>query len=348
MNTKAEQNTVDISFCLPMYNVRPYLEDCLQSILHQDLGSRGISYEIFFIDDLSSDGSFEWLSEQTGRIPGLRVERNPENKGVSYTRNRLVREAKGKYIWFIDPDDMLIRNVTGTFFTLAEAHQADVFLGNYVRVSEDATESDEYVFSGNAEEVHVENSNKEAPRDRAGKKMSAVWAGLFLRSFLLDNGLTMNEKMVAQEDTLFYYQYRMRSQRIFQCDAECYLYRQRASSVMNTRNDQRARKYYFSMVEMLRVYREHLDTGDYTDKELLEDKISHSQQNVAQCLAGIRDKAFIKEQLKELKARGDYPYKLRSAAFKVKPFYMGCLIFLLPCKPFFWLYHSIYMARHKS
>lgn len=36
MNTKAEQNTVDISFCLPMYNVRPYLEDCLQSILHQD------------------------------------------------------------------------------------------------------------------------------------------------------------------------------------------------------------------------------------------------------------------------------------------------------------------------
>lgn len=207
MNTKAEQNTVDISFCLPVYNVRPFLDDCLDSILHQDMEKHGITYEILFVDDGSSDGSFEWLADMAGRIPQMRAERNPENKGVSYTRNRMTREARGKYIWYVDPDDMLIRNAVSVFFALAEKHQADVLLGNYIRVPEDAAEGDEYVCSENADAVEVRNTKREAPRDRSGRTMSAIWAGMFRKDFLLDNDLSMNENMVAQEDTLFYYEY---------------------------------------------------------------------------------------------------------------------------------------------
>lgn len=348
MQTNSDREMIDISFCLPVYNVRPFLEDCLRSILHQNLEQHHITYEIFFVDDGSSDGSYEWLSDTAEQIPQMRVDRNEGNRGVSYTRNRMLREARGKYIWYVDPDDMLIRNVAPVFFRLAEEHGADVLQGNYIRVSEDAKESDEYVCSESIDAVDVRNTKKEAPRDKSGKTMRAIWAGLFLRSFLMDNHLTMNEKMIAQEDTLFCWEYSLKTQKVYKCDVVCYLYRQRTSSVMNSRTDERARKYYLSMVEMLRVYRSHLETGDFDDRDVLEEKIHHSKQNITMCLASIQDKAYVKQHLVALKKDGVYPYRFRAATLKIKPFYLGVLTYLLPLKPFFWLYHWAYMRKYRK
>ena len=339
--------TVDISFCLPVYNVCSFLENCLRSILNQGWEENGLTYEIFFIDDGSSDGSYEWLTKRAETVPQMRVEKNEVNSGVSYTRNRLAREAKGKYIWYVDPDDMLVRNVVGTFYRLAESYQADVLLGDYFRVSENTAESGEYGFSGGVENVQVKQTKRESPRDPSGRTMSAVWAGMFLKSFLAENSLTMNENMIAQEDTLFYYEFSLKTDKVYKCNVPCYLYRQRSASVMNTRNDMRARKYYLSMLEMLRVYQNHLDIGDFDDKELLDQKIHHSKQNVTQCLASVKDRKYIETQMRILKSESIYPYKFRKTALKMKPFYLGLLTFLLPLKPFFWLYHYIYVNTHK-
>lgn len=348
MNAKFADGGIDRSFCLPVYNVKSFIGDCLKSIRNQELERYNISYEIFCIDDGSADGSYEWLIDKSSEIPQLRVERNEANRGVSYTRNRLAREARGKYVWYIDPDDILIEDIAYKFFELAEENHADVLLGDYVRVSEEASLSDAQVYSEQKKAISIVNSNKLLPQDQNGKVMCAIWAGLFLREFIITNGLTMNEKMIAQEDTLFYYEFSLKSNKIYKCNLNCYLYRQRTSSVMHSHSDERTKKYYLSLVEMLRVYQEHLDSGDYDDVELLKDKIHHSKQNVAQYLASVRDKAYIKQQLKLLKEMQIYPYKFRKAALKSKPFYMGALTFLLPLKPFFWMYHFIYVTTHKS
>ena len=133
---KHSDGKIDISFCLLVYNVKPYLDDCLQSIVNQNLENSNISYEIYCIDDVSKDGSYEFLLDMTKKNPKLRVEKNEENKGVSYTRNRLMREAKGKYIWFVDPDDMLINKVVDKFYQYAEQYKVDIILGDYIRVEE--------------------------------------------------------------------------------------------------------------------------------------------------------------------------------------------------------------------
>ena len=81
-----------ISFCLPIYNVETFLEKCILSIENQNINEE---YEIFCIDDCSTDKSFNKIKDLSKKYESIRIEKNDKNKGVSYTRNRLLKEAKG-------------------------------------------------------------------------------------------------------------------------------------------------------------------------------------------------------------------------------------------------------------
>lgn len=83
---------------IPTYNVRQHIHATIQSVLSQTYRD----FEILVIDDGSTDGTFKLLQEIND--PRLRLLRH-ENQGVSYTRNRGIREACGKYIAFLDGDD---------------------------------------------------------------------------------------------------------------------------------------------------------------------------------------------------------------------------------------------------
>lgn len=167
----------------------------------------------------------------------------------------------------------------------------------------------------------IEVTDHFSPVDNRGERMSACWAGVFKRNFLFDNSLRFNEKMVAQEDTLFYFQFSMKTQSIYKAQTYCYLYRIRSTSVMHSKSDERMKKYYFSMLEMLRVYQEHYANKEYNNEETIKDKILHSRQNVATCLASIQDDAFVKEQLRYIKAQKIYPYPFRRKVLKGKKCY---------------------------
>ncbi len=92
--------------------------------------------EILCLDDCSTDGSYELLKRFTDRYPNMKVLQNDRNLGVSFTRNELIRKACGKYIWFVDPDDMLYPGVVNLVLQAAEDTNADVILGNYLEVPE--------------------------------------------------------------------------------------------------------------------------------------------------------------------------------------------------------------------
>ena len=83
---------------IPAYNVRKHIHATIQSVLSQTYRD----FEILVIDDGSTDGTFELLQEIND--PRLRL-LSQENRGVSCTRNRGIREAHGKYIAFLDGDD---------------------------------------------------------------------------------------------------------------------------------------------------------------------------------------------------------------------------------------------------
>ena len=89
------------SIIIPVYNVAPYLRECLDSVLAQTFGD----WEAICVDDGSTDGSGAILDEYAAKDPRFRVIHQP-NSGVSVARNAALDVARGEWIGFLDGDDV--------------------------------------------------------------------------------------------------------------------------------------------------------------------------------------------------------------------------------------------------
>lgn len=90
------------SLVIPVYNVEPYIRRCLESILTQSYPD----WEAILVDDGSTDASGAICDEYAARDPRFRVHHKP-NGGVSTARNFALDNARGRWIWFVDPDDWI-------------------------------------------------------------------------------------------------------------------------------------------------------------------------------------------------------------------------------------------------
>lgn len=95
---------VKVSCVIPVYNREDLVGKAIESVLKQSFQD----FEILLIDDGSMDQSCEVIERY--QDPRIRILHNGENRGILYTRNRLLREAKGEYIAFLDSDDIAFPN----------------------------------------------------------------------------------------------------------------------------------------------------------------------------------------------------------------------------------------------
>ncbi len=111
----------EISVLVPVYNAADWLPRCLSSLSGQTFAD----FEIVAVDDGSSDASASVLKEFSLREKRLRVICQ-KNAGVAAARNRLLREARGKYIAFVDADDWVRPEYLSVLHTAAQKQGADV------------------------------------------------------------------------------------------------------------------------------------------------------------------------------------------------------------------------------
>ena len=94
-----------LSVLVPVYNVSAYVEACLHSIIEQ--ADDGV--EILALDDAGSDDSWAKVGRIAQQHPQqLRLLRHERNRGLSAARNSLLAQARGRYVWFLDSDDILL------------------------------------------------------------------------------------------------------------------------------------------------------------------------------------------------------------------------------------------------
>lgn len=105
-----------VSVIIPVYNVEEYLEACLDSLLAQTIPQEEM--EVLMINDGSPDGSLGVCLRYALERPNFRVI-SQENQGVSVARNTGIRNARGRYLLYLDGDDLLspetVKNVADFF-----------------------------------------------------------------------------------------------------------------------------------------------------------------------------------------------------------------------------------------
>lgn len=99
-----KNSDIDISVIAPVYNVENYVVDCLQSIITQKIQG---NIEIIVIDDASTDNSLKIVQGNFRHIPDLKIIQNDKNIGLGASRNVGLEIARGKYMYFMDSDDIL-------------------------------------------------------------------------------------------------------------------------------------------------------------------------------------------------------------------------------------------------
>ena len=120
---------VKLSFILPCYNVEPYIARCLDSLLMQDMPRN--EYEIICVNDCSPDRLRDVVMDYQKKYPNIHLIEHAVNKTAGGARNTGLDAAKGKYIWFVDPDDMISQGVLSPIFEKAVSEDLDILYFNF-------------------------------------------------------------------------------------------------------------------------------------------------------------------------------------------------------------------------
>lgn len=124
---------IKISVIIPVYNTQKYLRECLDSVLSQTINE----IEIICIDDGSTDDSYNILLEYARNYDSIIV-LHQENQGAGIARNKGIKQARGKYLCFLDPDDYYAHSFSlERLYDAAEENQAQVCGGNIMSLSTD-------------------------------------------------------------------------------------------------------------------------------------------------------------------------------------------------------------------
>lgn len=122
-----------LSIIVPVFNVEPYLQKSVDSLLEQDLPED--DYEIILVNDGSQDRCPEICEGYAKEYRCIRVI-HQENRGLSAARNTGIAAAKGRFIQFVDSDDYLESNVLGRIIKQLEESNLDILRINYQNVNE--------------------------------------------------------------------------------------------------------------------------------------------------------------------------------------------------------------------
>ena len=118
---RSSSSNPKISFLVISYNQERYVEECIDSILDQN-----IDKEIIITDDYSTDKTFEILQTYQKKHPEIKLFRNKRNLGTVINRYYGLSHAKGDYALFVDADDKLLPQTMPKIYQSAVQNKADI------------------------------------------------------------------------------------------------------------------------------------------------------------------------------------------------------------------------------
>jgi glycosyltransferase involved in cell wall biosynthesis len=220
------KNTPTISVVIPIFNVEPYLAECLDSIETQTFSN----FEVILVDDVSTDDSMDIANNYAQRDDRFHIVHHIRNRGLAAARNTGVSASKGEYIAFVDSDDWIAKDYLESLLDDVKRHDTDISAcGRY------------FAYDDRIRDVRLERddaplfSGRRLTREEALRAMNSyrsfdmsMWGKLFRLS--LFDGIEFPEGKLS-EDFFVCYKLIWRTKGVYYNDSPLYYYRRRTGSI---------------------------------------------------------------------------------------------------------------------
>ncbi|MCX8531514.1 glycosyltransferase family 2 protein [Chryseobacterium luquanense] len=323
-----------LSIVIPVYNSSRYLDDCLNSLLAQNMNAA--EYELICVNDGSTDDSLKILNEYSNLHTNIKVI-SQENKGHSAARNTGLRAATGKYVWFVDSDDFIEENSISTIINCMDEQEIDFLTIGLCNVSN---------------ESHFIPTNKQNSIvfEKQPHNISCSGNRIFLREILSENNISWSTDVHSLDDVLFLFYVQLHSKKSFYTPSVNYFYRESPNSISRTKSSESTIKHINGLRNLINYY--HGELAIQKEKKGNDSVIKNIDARVNLAVKSmLLDAIFVydfkerKMLLEDLKSKNQYPYKLIRYDLKpkisVKRTIMDWSMLLFPIEFYYQVYGLI-------
>lgn len=226
-----------VSIIIPVYNAENYIEECLKSIISQTYSN----IEIIIINDGSSDHS-ESICKKYNDIDNRIKLISIENKGVSDARNLGINNSKGKYLTFIDSDDIIAPDYIELLIKDTDS--------NCLNICKYLTFSDTFTYD-TTDYTTITISKKEFINLYEMKLFNTPCCKLYNKKIINDNNILFDTKLSIGEDLLFNLKYYDKINEVKVIDKKLYFYRYHGAGTLSTKYTKDMKKIQFMLINEL-------------------------------------------------------------------------------------------------
>ena len=277
----------EVSVIVPTYNSEAYIVQALRSVIEQSYNN----WEIIMVDDASCDSTVDLA--RSFRDKRLKIVENISNRGVSYSRNRGIREARGKWIALLDSDDWYAPLRLEKLLSVANQQDADLIADDLFLIEDGRKRHWSSLLKENETQIKSSVELIDAVKFVTSDRLASITAKrnwslgytkpLIKREFLLKNNIWYREDIKVGEDFILYLQCLRRKAKFYLVTSPYYYYRTREVSLST-------RKPTEYLSESCKITQDFIDLevksqGDCDLREALEQNLSIFKERLAYYLA---------------------------------------------------------------
>jgi glycosyltransferase involved in cell wall biosynthesis len=287
-----------LSVIVPAYNAESRIQNCVKSILNQDIPTD--EYEIIIVNDGSQDNTgiiIENLKQRTNNIIII----SQPNSGVSAARNAGLKMAKGNYILFCDSDDFLDKNIFSIILYEVESRELEGCCFNLRHISSSGIRThDNYIFKESEILDGISFFNQGYIRG-----FMVVW--LLMRKTLIDNKILFTEEVSFAEDLEFLIKFASTAKKVMYRNFIYYNYVQTNNSLSHSYRNPKSIDFLFKLIEDLTKFKNFIE-GDRIFKNFIDERIACYFQDAINLVTWPTLLKYFPQTRKKIMENSLYPY----------------------------------------
>ena len=306
-------SNINVSIIIPVYNTEQYLNQCLDSVISQTFQD----IEIIVVNDGSTDNSLNIIKEYQQKDPRIILVNFCEHKGVSEAKNEGIKNAKGKYIVFVDSDDWVSKEYIKILYDSIIKYNYDIVATNLFFFTKN-----KYIKNKMPSFCYKEDFSKDINKKKL-LTLNLIWnmvAKIYKKDFIINNNISCVGKIM--DDNYFVYNAIVCADNIKFIDETAYFYR---TFRENSLTLNKSRLYYlpelFNKIKNLLVsktlyqqYKQYFYSQCYLLLASEIERTNLSKQDIEKVCFEIKDELLNEKDIK-IKIFDRLPYKIRTYLF---------------------------------